>query len=154
MQVNYVKLYTYTDNLTDLRQAIADTFAPFEDAKERIHAGFQNVANNVIATYKADGSILDVTYWNVAKTKTYSNGAKSIAMLKIPEEYIETMIEPMVEQGVLECLGGINLDGSTPELSASEWIKVRNVMPKAGTSEEAEVFGETVTVYHPLFDMA
>jgi len=152
-----VKICLYADDKLALRDKLAELFAPFDNASTMVSRDdLVTVGPHVLAYYENDGTLKDVSYWSMSKTETFSNGNRSLALLKIDKSYLEAMVNPLVDAGVIEILGGVvNGDESVSELfSAEDWQKVQLINSKWGTIEDVMIFDTPATIEHGFIDIA
>lgn len=151
------KVITFAPSLTALRLAIAGSDAPFARAVAHKNNGLMAVGRMMMVKYNEDESIKDMLYIHQHKSKTFSNGDASIAMVKMSADQIENFVKPMVDAGIMECLakepGELYCADSRPwdNLNLDEWDKVYSAWPEGKDPITIKVFGKDVPVVKEFF---
>lgn len=84
---------------------------------------------------------------------------KSVTIMKLKDYYYETLLKPMIDAGLVECLGCVDGDACDYDdpmsgLSQADWGKIRSVYAKAGTQENITLFGVSKQMTIGFIDVA
>ena len=152
-----VKLITYANDKTLLKDKLAEIFAPFEGADYTINNDLlMNLGyGHIAAYYTHQGSLQHVSYFNISKTETHSNGNKSVALMKIDEKYVPLMIEPLIIAGALEILGDIVGEHESPidTLSDDDKATLQGNNPRWFSTETINVLGQEIEHTHGFIEV-